>query len=85
MGLIRGAYASNPFTPINGGPSWIHSASYEINARAEGSPSVRTMKGPMMQVLLEEHFHLKIHHQTTEGPVYFLTRRAWRAEVALVH
>jgi hypothetical protein len=47
-GLIRGAYASNPFTPINGGPSWIHSAAYEINAVAEGSPSVRTMNGPMM-------------------------------------
>jgi bla regulator protein BlaR1 len=72
MGLIR-AYASNPFTPIDGGPSWIHSAFYEINARAEGSPSVRMMRGPMMQVLLEEHFHLKIHHQTIEGPVYFLS------------
>jgi bla regulator protein blaR1 len=72
MGLIRGAYASNPFTPINGGPSWIHSAFYEINARAEGNPSVRTMRGPMMQVLLEDRFQLKIHHQTTEGPVYIL-------------
>ena len=83
-GLIRGAYASNPFTPINGGPSWIHSALYEINARAEGSPSVRTMTGPMMRVLLEEYFHLKIHQQIAEGPVFFLTRRAWRAEAALV-
>ncbi len=72
-GLIRGAYASNPFTPINGGPSWIHSADYEIDARAEGSPSVRTMNGPMMRALLEQYFHLKIHLQTTEGPVFFLT------------
>jgi uncharacterized protein (TIGR03435 family) len=72
-GLIRGAYASNPFTPINGGPSWIHSAAYEINARAEGSPSVRTMNGPMMRGLLEEYFHLKIHQQIADGPVFFLT------------
>jgi uncharacterized protein (TIGR03435 family) len=71
-GLIRGAYASNPFTPINGGPSWVHSAFYEINAKAEGNPSVETMTGPMMRVLLEEYFHLKIHQQTAEGPVYFL-------------
>jgi bla regulator protein blaR1 len=71
-GLIRGAYASNPFTPINGGPSWMRSADYEINAKAEGSPSVRTMNGPMMQALLEQYFHLKIHQQTTEGPVFFL-------------
>jgi bla regulator protein BlaR1 len=72
-GLIRGAYASNPFTPINGGPSWVHSAYYEINAKAEGNPSVATMTGPMMRVLLEEYFHLKIHQQMGEGPVYFLT------------
>jgi bla regulator protein blaR1 len=71
-GLIRGAYASNPFTPISGGPSWLHSASYEINAKAEGNPSVRTMTGPMMRVLLEEYFHLKIHQQMAEGPVFFL-------------
>jgi uncharacterized protein (TIGR03435 family) len=72
-GLIRGAYASNPFTPITGGPSWIHSASYEINAKAEGSPSVATMNGPMMRGLLEEYFHLKIHKEIAEGPVFFLT------------
>ncbi len=72
-GLIRGAYASNPFTPITGGPSWIHSAAYEIDARAEGSPSLRTMNGPMMRALLEEYFHLKIHQQIAEGPVFFLT------------
>lgn len=27
----------------------------------------------MMQALLEEHFHLKIRHEVTEGPVYFLS------------
>jgi uncharacterized protein (TIGR03435 family) len=31
------------------------------------------MMGPMMQELLEDRFQLKIHRQTTEGPVYFLT------------
>jgi len=72
VGLIRGAYVSNPFTPISGGPSWVHSAFYEINAKAEGHPSVETMTGPMMRVLLEEYFHLKIHQQKAEGPVYFL-------------
>jgi bla regulator protein BlaR1 len=84
MGLIRGAYASNPFTPINGGPSWIHSAFYEIDAKAEGNPSVATMRGPMMQVLLEDRFQLKIHHQTSEGSVYFLSV-ARGSEVASVY
>lgn len=59
--------------PISGGPSWVQSASYEINATAEGSPAVPTMMGPMMQRLFEDRFQLKIHRQTVEGPVYFLT------------
>ncbi len=34
---------------------------------------MKMMMGPMMQLLLEDRFHLKIHRQTNEGPVYFLT------------
>ena len=60
-------------TPITGGPPWIHTTSYDINAKAEGNPSKEMMFGPMMQVLLEDRFQLKIHRQTSEGPVYFLT------------
>jgi bla regulator protein BlaR1 len=60
-------------TPITGGPPWIHTASYDINAKAEGNPSKEMMLGPMMQALLEDRFQLKIHRQTSEGPVYFLT------------
>jgi bla regulator protein blaR1 len=75
LGLIRGAYvpSADGYLPIDGGPSWIHSAFYDINANAAGNPSVATMRGPMMQALLEEHFHLKIHRERREGPLYFLT------------
>jgi bla regulator protein blaR1 len=82
LNLIGNAYNSfadghrNPHAgdaPINGGPSWVRSASYDINAKAEGNPSVPMMLGPMMQKLLEDRFQLKIHRQTSEGPVYFLT------------
>ncbi len=72
MGLIRSAYADT-FTPINGGPSWIHSAFYEIDAVAEGNPSVKMMMGPMMQALLEDRFRLKNHRQMGEGNVYVLS------------
>ena len=60
-------------TPIKGGPSWVRSASYDINANAEGNPSVPMMLGPMLQRLFEDRFQLKIHRETSEGPVYFLT------------
>jgi uncharacterized protein (TIGR03435 family) len=59
--------------PVNGGPAWLRSASYEINATAEGNPAVPMMLGPMIQKLLEDRFQLKIHRETIEGPVYFLT------------
>jgi bla regulator protein blaR1 len=59
--------------PMTGGPPWLHSASYNINAKAEGNPM---MLGPMMQRLLEDRFHLKIHRETREGPGLFFSRRS---------
>lgn len=82
LNLIGNAYSafadghlnlnSDP-APINGVPPWLHSASYEIDAKAEGNASVPMMLGPMMQALLEDRFQLTIHRQTAEGPVYLLT------------
>jgi uncharacterized protein (TIGR03435 family) len=73
--LIANTYITDTdgFIPLTGGPSWIQSAFYEINATAEGNPSVKTMKGRMSQALLEDRFQLKIHRETREGPVYFLS------------
>ena len=75
MGLIRSAYVTlaDGRLDIEGGPPWIRSAFYEINGRAEGSPSVGLMMGPMMRTLLEDRFRLKIHRETREGHVYYLT------------
>jgi bla regulator protein blaR1 len=80
-GLIQRAYVryagghTNPMgiLAIKGGPEWIRSEMYEINARAEGHPSIAMMEGPMLQGLLEDRFKLKIHRETREGPVYELT------------
>ncbi len=63
----------NDNAPLAGGPAWTNSAFYEINATATGNPSVKVMSGPMLQALLEDRFQLKIHRETREGPVYFLT------------
>ena len=73
--LIGNTYETdaNGFLPLTGEPSWTHAAFYEINAVAEGNPSVKTMRGEMLQALLEDRFRLKIHRETREGRVYFLT------------
>jgi uncharacterized protein (TIGR03435 family) len=73
--LIQAAYATSPdaSVPISGGPAWIDSDLYDIEAKAENNPSRETMTGPMLQALLEDRFRLKIHRETKEVPVYALT------------
>lgn len=73
--MIGNAYSKdmNDYAPLAGGPAWTNSAFYEINATVDGNPSVKVMSGPMLQALLEDRFQLKIHRETREGPVYFLT------------
>ena len=58
--------------PIGGGPDWIHSERFEIDAKSDGQPSIQMMQGPMMQAILEDRFQLKIHRETRQGPVYEL-------------
>lgn len=58
--------------PIEGGPGWIASEQYTINAKAEDSATAYMMEGPLLQTLLENRFKLKIHRETREIPVYNL-------------
>lgn len=80
-GLIQRAYgrlglgrpvALGSALPIEGGPSWLSSDAYIINATAPGA-SVEAMEGPMLQALFEERFKLKVHRETKQVPVYALT------------
>jgi uncharacterized protein (TIGR03435 family) len=68
---------------IRGGPSWVNSDFYSIEAEtndpiANGpttgpSPATRMILGPMLQALLEGRFHLKIRREIEEIPTYSLT------------
>ncbi|HKQ88587.1 MAG TPA: M56 family metallopeptidase [Candidatus Acidoferrales bacterium] len=59
--------------PIEGAPAWISSDRYTVEAKADGTPGQPMMLGPMMQSLLEDRFHLKLHRETRSGPAYELT------------
>jgi uncharacterized protein (TIGR03435 family) len=61
-----------PLPEIQGAPDWIDDR-YSITAKAEDSASDGRMNGPMLKVLLEERFNLKIHREIKEVPVYNLT------------
>jgi uncharacterized protein (TIGR03435 family) len=68
--LIQNAYAVPPFQ-IEGGPSWIDTERYSVDAKA-GNNASRAQTFLMLQSLLEERFQLKTHPETRELPVYTL-------------
>jgi uncharacterized protein (TIGR03435 family) len=69
-------YPLNPFfptAPIEGSPDWVNSAKYSIDAKSDTPHTPATMRGPMMQTLLEDRFQLRQHRETREVPVYIMT------------
>lgn len=78
--LIRAAYGgfigerlrARPLEAV-GGPGWLDTEWFAVVAKAEGDPSTAEMMGPMLQVLLEERFQLKVRMESKETPVYGLT------------
>jgi uncharacterized protein (TIGR03435 family) len=81
--LIADAYAVRTFE-IYGGPGWMDSERYNIDAKREVNPkrpqtgqqSFETIWADMLlrlQTLLEDRCKLKFHRETRELPVYALT------------
>jgi len=80
MLLIQFAYAvhdsphSLPLlaSQVVGGPAWIRSQGYDIEAKPEGNTDQKHT-WIMLQTLLADRFKLAIHRETREIPVYVLT------------
>ncbi len=68
--LMQNAYGLQSYQ-IAGGPGWIDSAGYDIDAKAAGATDRRHVFA-MLQSLLEDRFKLKAHRETKELPVYDL-------------
>ena len=69
--LMQNAYGVQAFQ-ISGGPGWIQSDGYDIEAKGDGKAS-RDETFLMLRSLLEDRFQLKLHRETKELPVYALT------------
>jgi uncharacterized protein (TIGR03435 family) len=69
--MISVAYNTRP-SQIIGGPSWSDSATFDVQGKAAEAAGTDTML-LMLQVLVEDRFHFKIHREIREGAVYELT------------
>jgi uncharacterized protein (TIGR03435 family) len=83
--LVEFAFDAQAFE-ISGGPGWIHTDRYEIDARVPASsrsskanPSIpnapmTTEHRAMLATLLADRFRLRFHRETKTGAVYFLMK-----------
>ena len=78
-GLVSYAYGKRNFE-VFGGPEWITSAIWQVQAKAaDGTfstdtkrPDIERSTSLMLQSLLEDRFGLKVHRETREIPIYEL-------------
>jgi uncharacterized protein (TIGR03435 family) len=68
--LIQYAYSLKDFQ-VAGGPGWIGSEKYDIEAKS-GSKAEDHEFSSMMRSILADRFQLKFHRETRELPVYAL-------------
>lgn len=61
LDLVQFAYAVPPFL-IEGGPNWVRSSRFTVEARAEAVPSPDEMR-LMVRRLLSERFGLRVHRE----------------------
>lgn len=87
--LVWYAYAnSNPQQKVSGGGGWVESQQWDIMAKVD-DPSFAGLSNaernkrmrPMVQALLEERFHLKLHTELRPTWVYVLVQAKGGAKV----
>jgi uncharacterized protein (TIGR03435 family) len=57
---------------VRGGPDWVLSERYTIDAVAADASDAATMSGSMLRALLEKRFHLQAHVETEQIPAFDL-------------
>lgn len=55
---------------LSGGPGWLDSVRFELEAKAEGADANQLRQ--MLQTLLADRFHLVVHYETKEIPMFVL-------------
>src|SRR5580692_4691197 len=66
--LMAFAYAVRD-VQISGGPRWADSELFDIEAKASGPATIPELR-MMVQALLADRFHLKVHRESKDQPVF---------------
>jgi len=69
--LVRLAYGWLPSFRVSGGPEWVTTDLWEVNAKANGVPTVPQQRD-MIRRLLEDRFALRVRFEMREMPIYEL-------------
>jgi uncharacterized protein (TIGR03435 family) len=67
-----GAIGAGDGGRVRGGPDWIRTDRFTIEAVASGTPDAATMGGPMLRALFARRFKLKTHEETEQTLAYNL-------------
>jgi bla regulator protein blaR1 len=70
--LMMYAYGVPAAFQVSGGPSWVGSERWDIQAKVEGESPSRDQFVLMLRSLIEDRFKLKVRRETKEIPVYEL-------------
>src|SRR5512142_1191498 len=63
--MIRESYHVK-YYQLSGGPAWLDTARFHIDAKAAGDPSREQMLA-MLRALLEDRFQLRVRRESREG------------------
>jgi uncharacterized protein (TIGR03435 family) len=72
VGLMIALMFKIPARQIEGGPEWINTERFDVEARSDGPHSIDDLH-TMYQNLLVDRFGLRFHHDIREGNIYALT------------
>ena len=60
---------------VRGGPAWVHSQhnKFAVEGAAAGASDRYVLVGSMLRALLEDRFHLKVHRDSEDVPMFAMT------------
>jgi len=82
--LVMFAYKTMP-DQISGGPSWVESDGFDVDAKASNPKATPAQLRQMVQAMLADRFQLQVHRATRELPIYALVQAKGGMKLAVSH